>query len=175
MTSSGSRTATAAPDVAVAYIGLGSNLGVPAVNLKSAIAALGRCGRVQRTSRRYRSAPVGFLEQPAFLNQVVELETALPPRELFRALKEIERELGRGPGFRNGPRIIDLDILLHDELEVSDPDLRIPHPRMTERAFVLRPLAELTDRVAGRPIAGLLAAVADQDASPLEDGEEDVA
>jgi 2-amino-4-hydroxy-6-hydroxymethyldihydropteridine diphosphokinase len=161
--------------VAVVYIGLGSNLGVPAANLRSAIAALARHGRVRRTSRRYRSAPVGYLDQPAFLNQVVELETALPPRALFHALKDIEQELGRGPGFRNGPRIIDLDILLYDELEVNDPDLRIPHPRMLERAFVLRPLAELTDRVAGRPVETLLAAVAGQDASPLEDGEEDVA
>lgn len=152
------------------YIGLGSNLGARDEHLRAAHQALARCGRVVRASRRYASAPVGYLDQPAFLNQVAELETALSPRALLEALQRIERELGREPGFRNGPRVIDLDILLYGDEAVREPGLEIPHPRMTQRAFVLRPLAELIDRLQDRPMEEWLAAVAGQDATPIEEG-----
>lgn len=155
------------------YIGLGSNLGDRGAHLRAALTALSGCGRVLRTSRRYLSAPLGHLDQPTFLNQVAELETALPPRALLAALKALERELGREPGFRNGPRVIDLDILLYDDEIRHEPGLVVPHPRMLERAFVLRPLAELIGELQDRPMADWLAAVADQDAEPIEEGEDE--
>jgi 2-amino-4-hydroxy-6-hydroxymethyldihydropteridine diphosphokinase len=161
--------------VALAYIGLGSNLGARAANLRAALAAIGRLGRVLRTSRRYRTAPVGYRDQPEFLNQVAELETELTPRALLGGLQRIERELGRVATFRNGPRRIDLDILLYDAVEVHEVDLCIPHPRLCERAFVLRPLAELIDELGGKPMTDWLPAVAGQVAAPLEEGKEDVA
>ena len=161
--------------MALVYIGLGSNLGGPAAKLRAALAAIGRHGRVLRTSRRYRTAPVGYRDQPEFLNQVAELETELTPRALFSELQRIEHELGREPTFRNGPRRIDLDILLYDAVEVHDADLCIPHPRLRERAFVLRPLAELIAELDGKPMAYWLQVVAGQAASPLEEGKGDVA
>lgn len=150
------------------YLGLGSNVGERDANLDAALAALAELGTLLRTSRRYRSAPVGYLEQPEFLNQAAELDTPLAPHPLLAALREIETGLGRTDSFRNAPRIIDLDILLYDDVVVDDPGLRIPHPRLSERAFVLRPLAELVDRVQGTPIDELLDRVADQDAAPID-------
>jgi len=153
--------------MAVAYLGLGTNLGDRHANLAAAAAALATMGTVSRRSRRYETAPVGFLQQPRFLNQVVELETTLAPLELFHAVKRIEGELGRTGGFRNGPRLIDIDILLYDELVLDSPELTIPHPRLTRRAFVLRPLAELIDHIHAAPIVELLKRVHDQDATAV--------
>lgn len=151
------------------HLGLGSNLGDRGANLDAAIAALRALGRVPRLSRRYETAPVGYLAQPSFLNQVAELDCALEPRALLPELKRIERELGRTESFRNGPRLIDIDILLAGDVVIDDPVLRVPHPRLAERAFVLRPLAELVDHVLDEPIAALLAQVADQRAEVAAD------
>jgi len=135
--------------MAVVYIGLGANLpsaaGPPEATLAAAAARMEGLGRVTARSRLYSTAPVGFADQPRFLNAVVALETALAPRELLDALLDIEREFGRDrtKGIANGPRTLDLDILLYGELTVSEPGLEIPHPRLAERAFVLVPLNEI--------------------------------
>jgi 2-amino-4-hydroxy-6-hydroxymethyldihydropteridine diphosphokinase len=126
------------------YIGLGTNLGDRAANLRAALAVLEtKSVRITRASSLYETAPRDFFDQPWFLNQVVEAETALSPRELLLTLLAIERELGRERMIDKGPRLIDLDILLYADSIIDDDDLHIPHPRMTERRFVLEPLAEL--------------------------------
>ena len=127
------------------YIGLGSNLGDRAEAIRRALRLLDQEPgvRVVRTSGLYQSAPVGYLDQPTFLNAVAELWTTLPPDTLLRRMKEIEREMGRQPAPHWGPRLIDLDILMYDDLHLSTDVLTVPHPRMQERAFVLAPLAEL--------------------------------
>lgn len=129
-----------------AAIGLGSNLGDPARNVRKAMRALARFGSVTATSHLYASKPWGKTDQPDFCNAVVLLETPLAPRELLAALKGLERDLGREPGERWGPRVIDLDILTYDDLKVDEPDLQIPHARLSERAFALVPLAEVDPR-----------------------------
>jgi 2-amino-4-hydroxy-6-hydroxymethyldihydropteridine diphosphokinase len=128
----------------IAYLGLGSNIGDREATLESALAKLGEAGvQVLRESMKIETDPVGFLDQPVFLNMAVEVETTKSPRELLAAILTIERELGRVRTIRNGPRTIDIDILLYGSLQIQEPDLTIPHPRMTERGFVLQPLAEL--------------------------------
>jgi 2-amino-4-hydroxy-6-hydroxymethyldihydropteridine diphosphokinase len=130
--------------VSRAFIGLGSNLGDREASLKAAVAALGKAGAVVlRTSSFIRTAPAGKLDQPEFLNGVVEIETEQRPRALLDLLMEIERGLGRVRSERWGPRTIDLDLLLYGDEIVRDPDLEVPHPRMHERLFVLEPLAEI--------------------------------
>jgi 2-amino-4-hydroxy-6-hydroxymethyldihydropteridine diphosphokinase len=131
---------------ATAYVGLGSNLGDREALLRRALELLdARPGiEVVAVSALRETEPVGFLEQPRFLNAAARLETELPPRRLLSALLEVEQELGRdrsGPRF--GPRTIDLDLLLYGELELDEEGLGIPHPRLHERRFVLEPLAEL--------------------------------
>jgi 2-amino-4-hydroxy-6-hydroxymethyldihydropteridine diphosphokinase len=136
-----------------AYIGMGGNLaswaGAPEATLAAAALRLESLGRLASRSSLYSTAPVGFAAQPRFVNAVVELETELGPRELLDGLLAIEREFGRDrtSGFANGPRTLDLDILLFGELEVSEPGLVIPHPRLAERAFVLAPLNEIAAQV----------------------------
>jgi 2-amino-4-hydroxy-6-hydroxymethyldihydropteridine diphosphokinase len=127
----------------IAYLGLGSNLGDRRANLHAAVNGLPPAASVLRASSIYQTEPWGYLEQPAFLNQVLEVETNLSPIDLLAALKRLETGLGRQATFRYGPRLIDLDILLYDELVVDQPDLVIPHPQLAQRAFVLVPLAEL--------------------------------
>lgn len=135
-----------------AYIGMGANLpsraGEPAATLAAAVKRLERLGRVTRRSRLYSTAPVGFQEQPRFVNAVVELETELAPRALLAALLEIEREFGRERAQEqtNGPRTLDLDILMYGDLRIDEADLQVPHPRLAERAFVLVPLNEIAPR-----------------------------
>lgn len=134
----------------VVYLGLGSNLGDRAAHLGRAIRALRALGpvlRVYAVSSLYDTAPQLVREQPRFLNIAVEARTSLSPEALLVAIKEIERRLGRVPGRRYGPRPIDIDILLYDDLIVTSEDLTIPHPRLTERAFALLPLAEIAPRV----------------------------
>ncbi len=126
-----------------AAIGLGANAGDVDATLARALARFRRLGRVARVSPFYRSKAWGVTDQPDFLNAVALLETSLAPHALLRALKEIERALGRVPTFRWGPRAIDLDILTYGDAVVRERDLEIPHPRMRERAFVLAPLADL--------------------------------
>lgn len=125
------------------YLGLGSNLGDREAHLRDAVRRLGRVVEILRISSVYRSEPVGYVEQPDFWNLVVEARTSLEPEALLRDVHRIEDELGRTRPFPNAPRVIDIDVLLYDDVVVETPELTIPHPRMLERAFVLRPLAEL--------------------------------
>jgi len=125
------------------YLGLGSNLGDRQVNLERAIERLEEKLEIVQTSSLYETEPVGYREQPLFLNAVCRATTNLSPFELLHLDKEIETALGRAPSFPNGPRIIDIDILFYGEEVIETPQLTIPHPRLTERAFVLVPLAEV--------------------------------
>lgn len=136
-----------------AYIALGANLpspaGLPAMTLAAAVRRLAALGDVKEQSSLYRTEPVGYADQPFFLNAVVALETDLTARQLLDKLLAIEKEFGRdrSAGIPNGPRTLDLDILLWDRLEVNEPGLELPHPRMAERAFVLVPLAEIASHL----------------------------
>jgi 2-amino-4-hydroxy-6-hydroxymethyldihydropteridine diphosphokinase len=150
--------------MAEVHLGLGSNLGNKAANLRAALRLLGRgqpslspsapSTKLLAVSSLYRTAPVDYLDQDWFLNAAARIETQLSPRELLMQLLAIERELGRVRTVRNGPRIIDLDILLWEDLIVSENDLVIPHPRLHERLFVLEPLAELAPGVR-HPVLGM--------------------
>ena len=134
-------------DAVTAYLGLGANLGEREVHLARAAHLLAESPavRICRSSSIYQTAPWGYLEQPDFLNSVLEIETSLEPVPLLELTQSIERLIGRQSGIRFGPRLIDIDILLYGEQSVmlEEPDLLIPHPRMHLRAFVLVPLAEL--------------------------------
>jgi 2-amino-4-hydroxy-6-hydroxymethyldihydropteridine diphosphokinase len=129
----------------VAYVGLGANIGEPRAQVLAAWDALGRVPQTRAIARSslYRSAPMGYEDQPDFLNCVAKLETTLEPRALLSHLQQIERNLGRARSFRDAPRTIDLDLLLYGSEVIDTPDLGVPHPRMHERAFVLEPLVEL--------------------------------
>jgi 2-amino-4-hydroxy-6-hydroxymethyldihydropteridine diphosphokinase len=129
----------------MAYIALGSNLKDPQRQLHAGFAALSRLPDTQCIARSslYRSAPVGYADQPDFVNAIAAISTALAPRALLDALLAIEREHGRVREFPNAPRTLDLDITLYGERTIEEPGLSIPHPRMHERAFVLVPLAEI--------------------------------
>lgn len=133
-------------DAAVlAHVALGSNLGDPIAQVRAgvrAIAALPGC-RVLACSSLYRTPPWGHVEQPDFINAVVRIETSLEAFALLDALLSIERSAGRERTFRWGPRVLDLDLLLHGDTCIDDPRLVLPHPRMHERAFVMLPLAEI--------------------------------
>ena len=134
-------------DSVTAYLGLGANLGEREVHLARAVHLLAESPavRISRSSSIYQTAPWGYLEQPDFLNSVLEIETNLEPVPLLEFTQGVERRIGRQPGIRFGPRLIDIDILLYGEQSVrlEKPDLQIPHPRLHLRAFVLVPLAEL--------------------------------
>jgi 2-amino-4-hydroxy-6-hydroxymethyldihydropteridine diphosphokinase len=147
-----------------AYVGLGSNLGDREAALRGAVAALAAAPAVEvvAVSTFADTEPVGFLDQPRFLNGVAALETTLGPRELLDLLLAIEAGFGRDRGAvpAQGPRTLDLDLLLYGDEEIEEPGLRVPHPRLAERAFALRPLAELDPElvVPGKgPIPALLA------------------
>lgn len=127
-----------------AYLSLGSNVGDRQANLRAAIAALPDRGvRVRRVSSLYETEPVDYLDQPWFLNCVVEAETQLGAVELLRALRAIEAQMGSQKDFPKGPRLMDLDILLYGTETIKTRELEIPHPRMRQRRFVLVPLAEI--------------------------------
>ena len=125
------------------FIGLGSNIGNREGNLRMALRYLEPLARAVNVSSIYESSPVGVEDQPNFYNCVAEIVTGLQPEALMRHLKNIEYEIGRRPGPRWGPRPIDLDLLLYDDVVMETDLLTLPHPRMHERAFVLTPLAEL--------------------------------
>lgn len=125
------------------YIALGSNLGDRQANLQAAIQALPPAVHVLRQSAIYETTPWGYLDQPDFLNMVVQAETDLPPGELMATLKDLESRLGRQATFKNGPRVIDLDLLFYNDLVLENDKLTIPHAGLAERAFVLVPLADL--------------------------------
>lgn len=132
-----------------AFIALGANLRDPEQQIRAAVEELAmlRDTRLMNVSSLYRSAPVGYLDQPEFVNGVAGIETALAPHALLDALLAIERRYGRVRQFPNAPRTLDLDIVLYGDLEVDEPGLTIPHPRMHERAFVLVPLAEIAPEI----------------------------
>ena len=150
----------------MAYIGMGGNMaswaGTPEATLAAAAVRLESLGRVVSRSSLYSTEPVGFAAQPRFVNAVVALQTELEPEELLAGLLAVEQEFGRNraEGFANGPRTLDLDILLLDDLKVSEAGLEIPHLRLAERAFVLVPLCEIDplilDPISGRTVAQLL-------------------
>jgi len=159
-----------------AFIGLGGNLGEPAVAFRAAVAELRGMGQVVRVSSLYDSAPRDAYDQPHFLNAAIELETDLEPAQLLVELKRLELALGRDPqGRRWGPRVIDLDILSFDGRCVTDPEheLIVQHPRFHERRFALEPVAELdpglrpwrgcADLRVDVSVADLLATVANQE------------
>jgi 2-amino-4-hydroxy-6-hydroxymethyldihydropteridine diphosphokinase len=159
-----------------AYIGLGANLpspaGSPEATLATTASRLETLGRLVARSSLYSTAPVGFADQPRFFNAVIALETELVPRALLEWLLAIEREFGRdrSASFRNGPRTLDLDILLFGDQTIAEPDLEIPHPRLAHRAFVLVPLAEIAAHAVdpasgctvGQLLSSLRAATCDQ-------------
>ncbi len=129
-----------------AYIGIGTNVGNRVANVEHALAAMADMGTLVATSSIYRTEPWGKPDQPWFANAVALLRTSLSPRDLLGALQAAEQRLGRTRAERWGPRVIDLDLLLYDELEIDEADLRVPHPRLRERAFVLVPLAQIDAR-----------------------------
>jgi 2-amino-4-hydroxy-6-hydroxymethyldihydropteridine diphosphokinase len=145
--------------MSTAYVALGANLGDPKATVLAAFAALANLpeSRVARCSSLYRTAPVGILDQPDFINAVALLETSLTPDSLLDALLDIEARFGRIRRERNGPRTLDLDLLLYDDIELDLPRLTLPHPRLHLRAFVLLPLAEVAPDLA-IPRRGSLAA-----------------
>lgn len=136
----------------MAYIGMGANLpspaGAPDATLAAATARLATLGQVVARSSLYSTAPVGFADQPRFLNAVIGLSTSLAPHALLEDLLSIEHEFGRdrSSGIPNGPRTLDLDILMMGDLHLSEAGLEIPHPRLAERAFVLIPLNEIASQ-----------------------------
>ena len=148
-------------DPVTAYLGLGSNLGQRDRNLAEAVSRLGgdRAGQhrgrraagggvaLLRASSVYETAPWGYTCQPNFLNCVLEIRTTLSPSHLLESVKGLEVTMGRQRGFRNGPRLIDVDILLYGDSAIDLPGLQIPHPRLHQRAFALAPLAELAPGV----------------------------
>ncbi len=129
-------------------ISIGSNAGDPAAAVQRAFERLGELGTVVMRSALYRTAPWGVEDQAPFVNAAALLETPLEPRPLLAELKRIEGEEGRVTTFRWGPRTLDLDILAYDGVQLDDPELTLPHPRLRERAFALVPLAEIDPRYA---------------------------
>jgi 2-amino-4-hydroxy-6-hydroxymethyldihydropteridine diphosphokinase len=129
----------------IAYVGLGSNLADPVAQVVQALEALDALPhtRLLEASSLYRSAPVGYLDQPDFINAVAQVETELPPRALLDALLALELECGRTREFQNAPRTLDLDVLMYDDLVHHEHGLTVPHPQMHLRAFVLQPLLEI--------------------------------
>lgn len=148
-------------------LALGSNLGDRLANLRKTREALARYMTVTATSPIYETAPVYVTDQPAFLNAALIAQTALDPQTLLFTIKNIERDVGRTPTFRFGPRVIDIDILFYDDLQYITPELSIPHPGLPERSFVLNPLADVASGwkhpVTGLTVRAMLEALPDAD------------
>jgi 2-amino-4-hydroxy-6-hydroxymethyldihydropteridine diphosphokinase len=153
--------------LALAHIGLGSNVGDSAGYIREAFKALERAGRVAAISDLYLTKPWGLVEQAPFVNAAAAVETSLPPRELVTMLIAVEREFGRTREIRYGPRTIDLDLLLYGNVTLDDPACTVPHPQLHARAFVLAPLAEIAADVrvpgTGSTVGELLAALPQAD------------
>jgi 2-amino-4-hydroxy-6-hydroxymethyldihydropteridine diphosphokinase len=152
----------------VAFVGLGANIGEPRQQLQTALDELNGLPETRITARSslYRSAPMGYTDQPEFLNAVARIDTGLAPEALLDRLQEIEARHGRERPFPGAPRTLDLDLLLFGSQSIDSSRLTVPHPRMHERAFVLEPLTEIAPDIAipGRGTAReLLAACRDQD------------
>jgi 2-amino-4-hydroxy-6-hydroxymethyldihydropteridine diphosphokinase len=146
-------TAGAEPQAHEAWLGLGSNLGDRGRNLARAIEGIGHAGETLGVSGVFESAPVGYTDQPVFWNMAARLRTRLEPHALLRGLKALEARLGRVPTFHMGPRLIDIDILMYDDVQCAADGLTLPHPGLLERAFVLLPLLEL-DPELRHPVTG---------------------
>ena len=146
---------------AEAYLALGSNLGNRRANILRAVELLGEASAGLRLSPLYETEPAGFESQPSFINAACGLWTSLDPFELFHEVRRIQDEVGGPHTFPNAPRALDIDLLLYDRLVIETPLLTIPHPRMAERDFVLRPLADLAPAyrqpMLGETVADLLA------------------
>lgn len=125
------------------YISLGANLGNQVETLRQAVTELAKLGKITAVAGLYRTAPVGYTDQPWFYNSVVELESDLAPLDLLHECQRIEAELGRVRSIRFGPRTIDIDLLLAGDQVIDTPELQLPHPRMHQRRFVLVPLSEI--------------------------------
>jgi 2-amino-4-hydroxy-6-hydroxymethyldihydropteridine diphosphokinase len=130
-------------DTLTVYLGLGSNLGNRQENLDTALEFLSQRMQIRKVSSVYETEPVGNTKQPRFLNLACQVNTRLTPEEILTLAKGIEFKMGRKPGKRNAPRLIDIDILLYGDRIIKTRKLKIPHPKLTERAFVLVPLAEI--------------------------------
>ena len=152
---------SAATDGTVAYVALGSNLGDRQATLRRAVERLGELGQIEAASSVWDTEPVGYVDQPRYLDAVVRLRTTLSPEEMLARLLAIEHDLGRVRSFPNAPRTLDLDLLLHGDAVRSTTFLTLPHPRMHLRAFVLEPLAEIAPDlvvpVVGERVGALLA------------------
>jgi 2-amino-4-hydroxy-6-hydroxymethyldihydropteridine diphosphokinase len=148
------------------YLGLGSNLGNRQKNLDLALDLLSQRMQIKKISSVYETDPVGNTDQPLFLNLVCQVNTMLAPQELLTLVKGIELKLGRMPGKVNAPRTIDIDILLYGNKTMKSRKLTVPHPRLTERAFVLVPLAEIApeavEPVSGKTVRALLDAITEK-------------
>lgn len=161
------------PQRVAAFVALGSNLGDPRARVEHAFDALVALPQstLRARSRLYRTPPWGVVDQPDFVNAAARLDTTLAPRELLAALLAIEARAGRVRGVRNGPRTLDLDLLLYGDQMIATPDLVVPHPRLHERAFVLLPLADVAADlvVPGQDrVADLLARVDTTGCVPLD-------
>ena len=154
-----------------AIVALGSNIGDKADNIARAIATLTGDGRVTlvAASRNYQTAPWGNTDQDWFVNACISVRTGLDPHALLTRCLEVERELGRVRAVKWGPRSIDLDVLVYRDAHITTPDLVLPHPFMTERAFVLRPLADIAPDlvVRGRNVTEWLETVPHLDVVPV--------
>lgn len=164
------------PAIATAYIGLGSNLENPALQLETALKNIEAIPgtSVVAVSRHYASKPLGPQDQPDYLNAVAKICTELRPTELLRALQNIELQQGRTRGIRWGARTIDLDILLYANIKMNTPELCIPHKEMSNRNFVLLPLADIAPELIlpdGTALASLLAKTSSEGIVPLPKGD----
>ncbi|MCC7250337.1 2-amino-4-hydroxy-6-hydroxymethyldihydropteridine diphosphokinase [Hyphomicrobium sp.] len=158
-----------------ALIGLGSNIGDKAANIRRAIGLLTEQGdiRLMRASRLYRTAPWGVTDQDWFVNACIAVATDLPPRELLARCLAVEDTMGRVREKHWGPRVIDVDLLAYGDAAMNDPDLTLPHPRITARAFVLVPLSEIAPslEIAGHGLAHWLAETNADEVVPLEESQ----
>jgi 2-amino-4-hydroxy-6-hydroxymethyldihydropteridine diphosphokinase len=153
--------------VTTAYVGVGSNLNDPRAQVLQAFTELDGLPhtRVVRRSSLYRSAPMGHAAQPDFVNAVAQVETGLPAERLLAELQAVEARHGRERSFPNAPRTLDLDLLLYGAARIASPALTVPHPRMHERAFVLKPLLEIAPQL---PFTAQLDACADQEVERID-------
>ena len=125
------------------YLGLGGNLGDPPATFQQALKKIGHFAKVTKVSKLYKSKPYGFADQPDFYNAAAQLASELPPLDLLAQLQEVEKQLGKKVVRENGPRVIDLDLLVYADEVIELPELTLPHPGILNRDFVLKPLADL--------------------------------